>query len=149
MKDKDLKRLSRAELLEMLIAQSKEVQRLQQELADVKAALASRSILINKAGSIAEASLQLSGIFSAAQQAADQYLENVTSVEIDCAALQKESREKAAAMIAEAQAKCEEMERKAQVNSLKWWTETSKKLEDFYLSHPGLREKLAEQHRPD
>lgn len=37
----------------------------------------SRRIELNEAGSIAEAALKLSGIFEAAQDAADRYLENV------------------------------------------------------------------------
>jgi hypothetical protein len=39
--------------------------------------LASRRIEVENAGSIAEASLRLNGVFQAAQEAADQYLENV------------------------------------------------------------------------
>lgn len=38
------------------------------------------AIKINQAGSIAEASLQLNQVFEAAQQAAEQYLENIRSL---------------------------------------------------------------------
>lgn len=75
--EKELKKLSRSDLLEMLIEQSKEVDRLKAELEQANAALENRRIAIENAGSIAEASLKLSGIFEAAQQAADLYLENV------------------------------------------------------------------------
>lgn len=77
MTDKELKKLTRAELLEMLLVQSREKQRLEEELAEVKGKLEEKEIRIAESGSIAEAALRLSGIFEAAQKAADQYLENV------------------------------------------------------------------------
>lgn len=77
MTDKDLKRLRRDELLEMLIAQSKRMEQLQEELDAARAALNDRAILLQEAGSIAEASLRINGVFEAAQAAAQQYLENI------------------------------------------------------------------------
>lgn len=77
MTDKELKKLTRIELLELLLEQSKEVERLQEELADVKAKLHDKNILIENAGSIAEAALKLNGVFESAQAAAEQYIENV------------------------------------------------------------------------
>lgn len=73
---KDLKRLSRADLLEMLIDQSMEVQELRKRLAAAEAALRKREIAISKSGSIAEASLLLNGVFEAAQAACAEYVEN-------------------------------------------------------------------------
>lgn len=80
MTDKELRRLSRSELLEMLIAQTEENQRLQQELSQAREALNNRRIIIESAGSMAEAALRLSGIFEAADQAAQQYLESVRAM---------------------------------------------------------------------
>lgn len=77
MTDKDLKRLSRADLLEMLLEQSKEVERLKLQNQKLTEQLEDRRIMIDQAGSIAEAALQLNQVFEAAQQAADQYLENI------------------------------------------------------------------------
>ena len=77
MTEKELRRLSRMDLLEMLLEQSKEVERLQTELETVKKQLNDRRIMEQEAGSIAEAALRLNKVFEAAQQAADQYLENI------------------------------------------------------------------------
>lgn len=77
MTDKELKRLRRTELLEMLLAQVKENEKLKMSLKEMQAQLDSRQIMINRAGSIAEAALQLNGVFQAAEAAAAQYLENV------------------------------------------------------------------------
>jgi len=73
----EMRRLSRADLLELLAAQMKENERLQAQLDEAREQLENRWIAIEQAGSIAEAALKLSGIFEAAQLAADQYLENV------------------------------------------------------------------------
>ena len=77
MTEKELRRLSRMDLLEMLLEQSREVERLQKELETVENQLSDRRIMEQEAGSIAEASLKLNKVFEAAQQAADQYLENI------------------------------------------------------------------------
>lgn len=77
MTDKELRRLNRAELLEMLLEQSKEVERLKEQNQKLTEQLENRRILIERAGSIAEAALQLNQVFETAQRAADQYLENV------------------------------------------------------------------------
>jgi hypothetical protein len=77
MTDRELHRLSRKELLDLLIQQSKETKNLQERLDAAEEQLASRRIEVENAGSIAEASLRLNGVFQAAQEAADQYLENV------------------------------------------------------------------------
>lgn len=76
MKEKELKRLSRADLLEMLIDQSKELQEVREKLQQAEAELKKREIAIQNAGSIAEASLVLNGVFEAAQAACREYVEN-------------------------------------------------------------------------
>ena len=77
MTDKELRRLSRRELLEMLIAETEENTRLRGELEQARAKLADRRILLEKSGSMAEAALRLNGVMEAADKAALQYLENV------------------------------------------------------------------------
>lgn len=99
MTDKELKRLSRSELLEMLIIQSKRVDELEktiQSLEDtIEAQQANRAIIIEESGSIAEAALKLNGIFATAQVAADQYVENVKakyeSLEVEIRAKQEQT----------------------------------------------------------
>ena len=80
MTDKDLKRLRRDELLEMLIAQSKRTEQLERELEEARAALQSRDIFLEEAGSIADAALRINGVFEAAQAAAQQYLDNIRRI---------------------------------------------------------------------
>ena len=77
MTDKELRRLSRGELLEMLIAQMEENQLLKQQLTEAQTQLNNRQIAIETSGSIAEAALKLNGVFQAAEEAAQQYIENI------------------------------------------------------------------------
>ena len=96
MVDKNLRKLSRFELLEMLLEKSREADRLQKENEElrnyikeiaqkendnlkqyIRERLDERRITIENAGSIAEAALQLNNIFELAQKAADQYVKNV------------------------------------------------------------------------
>lgn len=77
MTDKELRRLSRSELLEMMILLTEENEKLKIRLEQAEAQLKDRRILIDQAGSIAEAALQLNNVFEAADRAVQQYLENV------------------------------------------------------------------------
>ncbi|MGI6737777.1 MAG: hypothetical protein ACOX41_10850 [Anaerovoracaceae bacterium] len=72
-----LKKLKRGELLEIMLAQSREIDSLREEIKDLKAQLADREIKVREAGSLAEASLQLTKVFEEAQKAADLYLDNL------------------------------------------------------------------------
>jgi len=76
MKEKELKRLSRADLLEMLIDQSKELQEVREKLQQAEEELKKREIVIGNTGSIANASLMLNSVFEAAQAACREYVEN-------------------------------------------------------------------------
>ena len=77
MTEKELLKLKRSEMLEIMLAQSREIDKLRKELKETKAQLEDRRIKIRNAGSLAEASLQLTNIFAEAQKAADLYVENV------------------------------------------------------------------------
>ncbi len=77
MTDRELKKLSRAGLLEVLLTQSREIDRLKAENEMLKEKLEDREIMLSKSGSIAEASLRINHVFEAAQKAADQYVSSV------------------------------------------------------------------------
>ncbi|BCK42834.1 DNA repair protein [Streptococcus suis] len=74
---KDLRKLKRIELYEIMLAQSEEIDCLRNQLEKIKTELADRRIIISQSGSIAEASMRLTNIFEEAQKAADLYLYNV------------------------------------------------------------------------
>ncbi len=95
MTNRELRKLSRAELLELLIEQGRENLALQEQLQAATAELDSRNIKIENCGSIAEAALQLNGVFEAAQRATDQYR---AECEKQCAAMIAAAEEEAKAI---------------------------------------------------
>lgn len=74
MTEKELKKLNRYQLLELLLMQTERADRLQILWEQSERKLRDQEIKIASLGSIAEASLELQGIFQSAQQAADQYV---------------------------------------------------------------------------
>ena len=80
MTDKELKKLNRSELLELMLEQSREIDRLQEELEETREALQERNLKIESCGSIAEAAAEVNSLFHAAQRAADMYLLNVQRI---------------------------------------------------------------------
>ncbi len=78
MTEKEFQKLSRRQLLELLLLQTERADSLAAELELTKDKLQSKILAEKEAGSIAEAALRLNGIFEAADAAAAQYLENIS-----------------------------------------------------------------------
>lgn len=109
MTEKELRKLGRAELLELLLEQAREFEALEQRLNAAEAALNSRQVQLDTCGSIAEASLKLSGVFEAAQKAAEQYQSNVERL---CQEKLDEAQRQADAILAQAQEEAAKMRRR-------------------------------------
>jgi|LSQX01.2.fsa_nt_gb hypothetical protein len=124
----DLKKMKRADLLEIMVSLSKENESLKSQLDEVRDQLEKKEIQIDEAGSIAEAALQLNGVFEAAERAGKEYLENIARLseekeiinariiaesETKASAIMAETKTKAASLMAETQVKSEKMERDA------------------------------------
>lgn len=125
MTSKELKRLSRSDLLEMLLELSRENDTLRKENADLLKRLKDRTLTIEKSGSLAEAALQLNGVFEAAQAACRQYTENVRArsenMEQHCRQMEQQT-----------QAKCEQMLAQAQEEAKRCVEEAKKQRNDTY-----------------
>ena len=119
MTEKELKKLNRYQLLELIILQTEQIDTLRAELEQAKKALEEKQIRLSSAGSIAEAALQISGIFEAAQSAADIYLEQVRTQTQNVAQLEADARQKAESITADAQAQADLILSNAQAESLK------------------------------
>lgn len=104
MTQRELKRLSRGELLELLLIQTKENERLQEQLSRLEAQLTQRNLKMEKAGDLAHAVLELNGVVEATQAAAQQYLDNIVAMEQD-------TKEKCRALLEEAEKKAQEIQR--------------------------------------
>lgn len=132
MTDRELRKLSRADLLELLLEQLKENEQLRAELEAARAKLTERKIDIDKAGSIAEASLQLNGVFQAAQDACTQYIENIEQ-------LSARQEQACAQMKRESQAECDRMIADARRQSQAYWNDVSRKVQEVTSSYAELR----------
>ena len=77
MKKQNLRKLSRADLMELLLKQTKRADELEERAAVLEEALASRDLAASRAGSLAEASREINRIFEAADTAARQYVASV------------------------------------------------------------------------
>ncbi len=96
MTDKEFRRLSRKELIDIIFALQKREKEYQTRLAAAEQKLQDKQIILDKAGSIAEAALGLNQVFASAQAAADQYVTEVTR-------MRSQAQQEAQKIIAQAQ----------------------------------------------
>lgn len=103
MTDKEFRRLTREELVEIIYELQKAQAQLRAENEELKKQLADKELKMENAGSIAEAALALNGVFEAAQAAADQYLEQVRGSQRLADRLVADAHRKANAIVQQAQ----------------------------------------------
>lgn len=134
MTDNELKHLNRSELLEMLITATQENESLQAEIDRLKAQLEDRTIKYEKAGSLAEAAVLVSGVMEAAQNAADQYLFNIKNLSVQNTETVKNADEKAELMLTDAEKRAAEIEETAKKNAEKMMLEAKEKSEAYWTN---------------
>ncbi len=99
--EKELKKLSRRELVDIIYQMKKNEQQKQEEIAALEEALQEKRIRLSEAGSVAEAAAEITQIFSAAQKTADLYLQEI-------AAMKEDAEKECVAMLEDAQKKVDE-----------------------------------------
>lgn len=102
MKDKDLKRLRRSDLVEIIYRLQENEKALNQEITALKQKLNDRRIAVEEAGSIAEAALRLNSVFETAQKAADEYLKNIKANSDQASRALDEANAKAESILSDA-----------------------------------------------
>ena len=100
--EKELKKLNRYQLLEMLIIQTERADELQQQLDVMQKLACEKDFRMSNLGSIADAAIQVSSVFEAAQTAADIYLDAARKQAAD---IIQEARREADEIIARAESK--------------------------------------------
>ena len=119
MTDKELRKLRRVELLELLVDQAAEMEELRRQLDQANEALAQRKIQLEEAGSIAEAALRLNGVFETADKAAKEYLDSAREMAQKREALLRRTQEDAEQMARELLARTREECRKLEAETRK------------------------------
>ncbi len=143
--------MSRAELLDLLLEAMKENEALKQRIQTLTNELSSREILISKAGSIAEASLALSGIFDAAQEAADTYLINLEKTngaseqilqraKSEAAQIKKDAERQSAALIDAARRQAAETKAKSEKEVSEMVRQAKEKINQLLEQEASLKE---------
>ncbi len=80
MAEKELRKMSRTELIEIIYALQQNEKQLKNEIESLRKSLNEKTIIIENSGSIAEAALKLNHIFEDAQAAAEQYIQSIQTM---------------------------------------------------------------------
>ena len=80
MTDKEFKRLNRAQLIEIIYQFQMKVDTLTEQNQELERELADKRLRLSSAGNIAEAALKMNDCFRSAQNAAEQYLNEIKAI---------------------------------------------------------------------
>lgn len=121
---KELKRLSRRELVDIIYQLKKNEQEMQEEIELLKNELQDKRIRISTAGSIADAAMSVTNVFSAAQMTADLYLREISymkeDTEKECAKKIEEAEKKIREIFADGEKKVETLKAAYRNEYAKW-----------------------------
>ena len=110
MTDKEFKRLSRSQLIDIIYQLQLKQEELTADNEKLSKELADKRLRVSKAGNIAEAALEIHNVMQSAQDAADHYLEEIKiRINHEYQRILKEAKEKAADIIDKAQQEADEI----------------------------------------
>ena len=132
MTDRELKRLSRRELIDIIYELQLEHDAMQKELSE-------RAIVLSESGSIAEASLKLNKVFEAAEAAAEQYLISVKASAADIEEKVQRTNEQCQAVLQKTDAECSARLEAAEKEIARKWDTFQKKAAQLIQEHSELR----------
>jgi cell division septum initiation protein DivIVA len=118
MTNKEFKRLSRSQLIDIIYQLQLKQEELTADNERLSKAMADKRLRIGKTGNIAEAALEIHNVMQAAQDAAEHYMEEIqhrVSEEYD--RILKEANEKSTEIVEKAQKQADEIGGKAQVKA--------------------------------
>ena len=150
MTDKELKRLGRAELIDIIYELQKQSDEKDAQMEKMQTVIDERTLRISKAGSIAEAAISVNGVFEAAQAAADQYLASIREAEAEQASKQEEAERQQQKILKEANRQAEEtilmakgqaqsIVEKAEAQAAKKWEAFERRANELIQAHEELQ----------
>ena len=93
---KELKNLSRRELVDIIYQLKKNEQKLQEEIAFLQESLQEKRLRLSEAGTVADAAISITDLLSTAQKTADLYVREIAAMKEDaekeCAKMLEEAR---------------------------------------------------------
>lgn len=121
---KELKKLNRRELVDVIYQLKKNEEQMQGQITSLEAELQDRRLHLSAAGSIAEAVTDITGIFSVAQSTADLYLSEITSMKEDtereCAKMIEEAKKKVESIMADGKEQYDALAARYRADYKKW-----------------------------
>ena len=104
MTDKEFKRLSRSQLIEIIYQLQLQIDKLGEQTQELESELKDKRLRLQSAGNIADAALEINNCFRSAQNAAEQYLNEIKAIREETEAerqrILSEAQAEAAAIIA-------------------------------------------------
>lgn len=138
--EKDLKKLNRNDLVEIIYQYQQQAEDWEKERTQLQSELADRRIKVENAGSVAEAALALNDVFTTAQKAADQYLEEIKAAhaetEIQIAKMKADAQAESDALIAAADKYYADMKKRGE-------DEYAEKIEQATVKCAEMRQQIA------
>ena len=80
MTDKEFKRLGRAQLIDIIYQLQLQIDKLNEEKQELESELNDKRLRLSNAGNIADAALEINNCFLSAQNAAEQYLNEIKAI---------------------------------------------------------------------
>lgn len=135
MNDKELRRLGRKDLLELLIEQTRKNLELQNKIELLESELKEKRLVLSESGSLAEAALRLNNMFSDADKAAELYLDNIRTNEVESKRVLEDAKNKAKEMLQDA-----EQTKLITIDEANRYMEKIKKaIKRFMSEHPEIK----------
>ena len=125
MTDKEFKQLNRAQLIDIIYQLQLQIDELTEQNHSLQIALADKRLRINNAGNIAEAALQVNEFFRSAQNAAEQYLNEIKAIYDETDAEREQFHKEIVAMRSKAEA--EQMQLRNEIEAVRSKTELERK----------------------
>lgn len=124
MVNKELKKMSRRELMDIIYQMKKNEQQLQEEIASLQEALQDKRLRLSVAGSVADAAVSITNVFSVAQMTADLYLQEISCMkeetEKECAQKIEDAKRTAAKILSDGAKQYAELKLRYQADYKKW-----------------------------
>ena len=129
MTDKEFKRLTRSQLIEIIYQFQLQVDTLTEQNQELKRKLTDKRLRLRKAGNIADAALEINDCFRSAQNAADQYL---NEIKVIC----EETKAERQKILEEAQAEAAEIIANAKMKRSDYDAAIEAILQEYRQNHP-------------
>lgn len=138
MTDKEFRRLSRSELIDIIFELQQQLEQRKSEIQQLKQAVEKKELDISNAGSLAEAVVSINGVMEAAQAAADQYILSVKAVNENAEKTLAAAKAEAVRIVCDAQEKAKQIEESAVKSASLIWDDFQSKATEMIEAHKEL-----------